>query len=215
MNPSTSTNGRHSDATKSAFLRQAAGHEATKTSVRKLLGPTTKPFVFKQTYTLSSGGVASTDESSTLQRVQQTRLAEVANPGSNVSRLSPAFSSFKFQSSPESISSAAYGQGLGLAGQPQYLPLRKQKVWGGASMAGLAMKADQQQDQDVTRRIQNALPKAQRLTASAALALPACSMNDPQGQTLLESKITLESRRSHLAARLAEVEVALGSGTPV
>jgi hypothetical protein len=144
MNPSTSTNERHSDSTKAAFLKQAVAHER-RPLAKRTTHPVTTPFIFKQTYTLSSGGQRRNDFTVTAQRSNESSFVPSRDAGASapIKVTSQAFSSFNFHSSPENISSASVGEGCSTKGQPKYLSLRVQKEWGGASMTALAMKANE------------------------------------------------------------------------
>lgn len=226
-----SMRGRHTDAKKAEFYKQLISHEqmVSKRTCGNLDSFRTKPFIFKQTYTLSSlhGGE--------LERAKSTQLVPKVITPSPVCRLSKAqgFSSFQFGSNQSSIE---YGEFHVDPDQPRRMSLKEQREYGGAAMAGLELGTEARRRRrrmleeagdrasytrtmvaDATSRAAPHMLREARTTrpglsasSPAALTFPALSRDDPTLQTLVESTNILEQRRAELRTELASVKQRLG-----
>mmetsp|Transcript_30295 Transcript_30295/g.35753 ORF Transcript_30295/g.35753 Transcript_30295/m.35753 type:complete len:215 (+) Transcript_30295:94-738(+) len=206
MEPSMSTRNRHTDVKKTEFLRQICKHEQNfgkNTNTNPC--PRSRPFVFRQTYALTSLHGKPSEN-----KFHVSKVPSNVNPDPNkittsekVHNTNHGFSSFRFNSS---LTSDIVGQHIDNDQFPKRMSLKEQKKYGGASMAGLTLKSENINNNDSLTRIANAEPKHQRLVYEAAVAFPALARDDPALHQLMESVDVLESRRNHLQDKLKMVE---------
>jgi len=212
MNPSTSMNSgdRCVDAQKAAFLNQVIRKEA----LAQRASPVSRPspakgaenpiapaFTFQQTYSLSSGNPVSQDASN---RWKEQTGASSAVPTTSREQLSSSsvFSSFDFGSQPSRAASSVYGHFYD-TGQAAHLPLRVQKQYGGAAMAGLTMAREGGNSRRATNRVADAAKRSFRISKEGGAAFPALTRSDPQMMHLVEESDVLNSRKASLMAQHA------------
>jgi hypothetical protein len=199
------------DAQKAAFLNQVIRKEAlaqraspvvARSSPAKGAGnPIAPAFTFQQTYSLSSGNPVSQDAS--IRRKQQIGSSNGV-PSTSREHLSSSsvFSSYDFGSQPSRAASSMYGHFYD-TGQAAHLPLRIQKQYGGAAMAGLTMAREGGKPRRATERVADAAKRSFRVSKEGGAAFPALARSDPHLMQLLEDEDTLNSRKASLMAQHA------------
>jgi hypothetical protein len=198
------------DAQKAAFLNQLIRKE-TRAQLALPPAPQTKgkanpvapSFVFQQTYSVSSGNPASSDASR--RRKQQLGLGALPPPARAHLSSASAFSSFDFGAQPSRAASQAYGHFYN-TGQAAHLPLRVQKLYGGAAMAGLAMAVEGGEARRAENRVPDDTARSLRVGPAGAAASPHLAAGgDPSLLQLMEGSGALSARRAMLLAQLAAV----------
>lgn len=232
-----STRGRHTDSKKSEFYKQLFSHEVSSSNRRPSDNDSFKiaPFVFKQTYSLSSLHGAEPETRDIRQPQAQAFALAQTSPIWPLSK-AQGFSSFHFGSGQTSM---AYGHFHFNPDQPKRMSLKEQREFGGAAMAGLELGAEARRRRrrlrdadsgegaatadfthtlvsDAAAVTQQAAPRMLRearttrpgLSAAspAALAFPALSRDDPALQALVESTDVLDHRRTELLGELGVVK---------